>query len=113
LDEVIARAREILHLPCLEIARSISADESTLHRWRSRTSIPSVVFRVRVGALGDLTSILEEVFPDSGQVRRRLDEPMLCGFLHPLRQVLAAVRPELLINTLLTRGDGAAPLEVS
>jgi hypothetical protein len=39
-NEVIERARAVLILPYLEIARSISADESALHRWRSETASP-------------------------------------------------------------------------
>jgi hypothetical protein len=109
VDEVIERAREVLDLPYLEIARSISADESTLHRWRSEACVPSVVFRVRLGALDNLISILDQLFPDPAQIRAWLDEPLPWASRHTPREVLAAGRPDLLTGTLLARRDVRLP----
>jgi hypothetical protein len=108
-DEVIERARVVLDLPYLEIARSISADESTLHRWRSEACAPSVVFRVRLGALDNLISILDQLLPDHTQIRAWLDEPLPWASMHTPRQVLAAGRPDLLTGSLLASGDVRLP----
>jgi hypothetical protein len=108
-SEVIERARVVLDLPYLEIARSISADESTLHRWRSQSCAPSVVFRVRLGALDNLISILDQLLPDHTQIRAWLDEPLPWASMHTPRQVLAAGRPDLLTGSLLASGDVRLP----
>jgi hypothetical protein len=103
-DVVIERARAVLSLPYREIARSISADESILHRWRSDTCVPSMASRVRLGALDNLISILDQLFPAQAQTRAWLDEPVPWTSMGTPRQVMAAGRPDLLSGTLLGRG---------
>jgi hypothetical protein len=102
-DVVIERARAVPSLPYREIARSISADESTLHRWRSDTCVPSMASRVRPGALDNLISLLDQLFRAHARTRARLDEPL------PWTSVGTPPagpggRPDLLTGTLLGRG---------
>jgi hypothetical protein len=108
-DEVIERARVVLDLPDSEIARSISADESTVHRWRSDDCVSSVVFRVRLSDLNNLIPILDRFFPRQTQIRAWLDEPLPWAAMHMPRQVLAAGRPDLLTGTLRASRDVRLP----
>lgn len=100
----IERAHRALNLTYSEIARALSANSSTLHRWRSGASTPTGVFRTRCTALRDLVDVLEQVYRNPAEARDWLEQP-----LNPLdgktpREVLLAGRPDLLTGLLLARG---------
>lgn len=118
----IEQAHEALGLTYAEIASALSADESTVHRWRSGAKLPSPVIRPRLAALDDLLAALRSVFGSGvagrSTAQRCLDRPhALCGN-RPPRATFIDRGAELLLGAAVaahenaSRGASAvAPLE--
>jgi transcriptional regulator with XRE-family HTH domain len=78
--ESVEEARHMLGLTYREIAASLGADESTLHRWRAGTSAPRPVFRQRMAALREMREELSAVMrPEDGAAWLRTPSPALDG----------------------------------
>lgn len=61
----IGQAYEVPWLTYSEIASALSAEESTVHRWRSGGKRASPVFRARLATLDDLLAALRSAFGSS------------------------------------------------
>lgn len=99
----IERAHRTLRLTYSEIAHAITANETTLHRWRSGQSRPTAVFRLRLLALSELIDLLERAHPEPDQARAWLDLPLSYLDGRVPRRVLEEGRPDLLTGILLAR----------
>lgn len=62
--QVVDHARGLFGWTCLEIARALSSDETTVHRWRRGTKSPSPVFATGLEALRGLLATLSRAYPD-------------------------------------------------
>lgn len=111
--DAIERAHRVLHLTYAELARAITANEATLHRWRSGQSAPTAVFRQRLVALTELMDLLEGAYPDPEHARAWLDRPLAVLRGRTPRIVLEGGRPDLLTGLLLARGAESLAPELS
>lgn len=97
----IETAHDRLGLSYREIAGSLRADESTVHRWRSGTTQPSAVFLDRLEALEELVEEVCRTFRSPAATRSWLDRevPDLGG--RSPRSVIVAGRLERVTRLLL------------
>lgn len=108
---LLEQARRDLGFTYSELACIISADESTLHRWRSGTSRPSAAYAVRLAALRDLLAALAASSPEG--VPAWLDQPVPSLDGRTPRDLLLRGRPDLLTGVLRERALATAPPVVS
>ncbi len=99
----IERAHRTLGLTYAEIALAITANETTLHRWRSGHSTPTAVFRLRLRALSQLIDVLERAYPSPEEACAWMARPLPCLGGRDPRTVLDEGRPDLLTGILLAR----------
>lgn len=89
----------MLGLTYREIAASLGADESTLHRWRSGTSAPRSVFLSRMDALREMREELLAAMPPRAAAEwlrtpvpaldgRRPAELLIEGRIEPVTRLL-------------------------
>jgi transcriptional regulator with XRE-family HTH domain len=71
----IEAARQQLDLSYREIAQALHAEESTVHRWRNGSVLPTPVFIGRLGSLGDLLVELNRTFARQADTREWLANP--------------------------------------
>jgi transcriptional regulator with XRE-family HTH domain len=95
----IEDAHDLLGLTYKEIAAALSANESTLHRWRAGDAEPTPVYVGRLEALGEFVSELLGTVTREG-ARRWLDtavpdlggetprDLLRCGKIEPLTRIL-------------------------
>lgn len=110
LAPAIERARQALDLTYGEIATSISANESTLHRWRSGESRPSRGFRLRILRLAELVDALERAFPEPERARAWLHAPHASLWGQAPLALLRQGRPDLVLGVLLASEPAATPI---
>lgn len=104
--EALEAAHDRLGLTYREVARTLRADESTLHRWRGGETEPSPVFLDRLASLEEFLTEIARTFRSDEAARRWLDRevPELDG--RTPREWLLAGRIERLTALLLALNLG-------
>lgn len=68
------RAHDTLHLSWADVGAIVGVDESTIHRWRSGTSVPRPTARSRLAQLQGTLDLLRRVFAGPDLTRQWLTE---------------------------------------
>jgi hypothetical protein len=68
------RAHDRLHLSWADVGAIVGVDESTIHRWRSGTSVPRPMARSRLAQLQETLDLLRRVFAGPDLARQWLTE---------------------------------------
>jgi hypothetical protein len=107
--DAIEHARALLGLTYAEIAAALSADETTLHRWRRGQSRPGPSFTRRLRTLDALLAALARTFPQD-MAAGWLDAPLTPLAGRTPHELLVAGQGELLLGLLvmLAPADPAA-----
>jgi hypothetical protein len=71
---VLDQAHDRLQLSWADIGAIIGVDESTVHRWRSRTSVPRPMARTRVAQLHETLDLLRRLFAGPDLARQWVTE---------------------------------------
>jgi hypothetical protein len=105
---IVEEAHEMLGMTYREIAASLGADESTLHRWRSGTSVPRPVFSSRMEALREMREeLLSAMAPGAAAAWLRTPSDAFGG--RPPADLLAEGRIEPVTRLLLRLNLGTTP----
>jgi hypothetical protein len=68
------RAHDRLRLSWADVGAIVGVDESTIHRWRSGTSVPRPMARSRLAQLQETLDLLRRVFAGPDLARQWLTE---------------------------------------
>lgn len=106
---VLDQAHDRLQLSWADIGAIIGVDESTVHRWRSRTSTPRPIARTRVAQLHETLDLLRRVFAGPDLAREWLTEkkPKGLGGTDTPLDVMRAGRIDRVLMLLHSLARGA------
>lgn len=104
----VETAHDRLGLTYAEIASALTANESTLHRWRNGEREPTPVYLRRLDSLAEFMAELERMVKDPAHARWWLDRPVPLLDNRTPRDLLLEGRIEKLTGLLYNVNSGNA-----
>lgn len=102
IADLITRTRRTFSLTLGEIAASVQANETTLHRWRLGTSRPTAAYATRLKSLDDLLRVASQIHLSDDAVMQWFRRPDALLEGRAPREFLLNGRADYLLGALAT-----------